>query len=96
MSESGISDNVVLQRAEGVIEAEVDGEQILLSPKDMSYFGLRNTGGPVWELIDGQRTAAEVVVALQQRYEGDPDEIRAQTLEFLDALVASGLVEVRS
>lgn len=95
MSESGLSDDVILVRAEGVIEAEVDGEQILLSPKDMSYFGLRNTGGPVWELIDGERTVSDVVASLQERYEGDADEIREQTLEFLDALVASGLVETR-
>lgn len=89
-----MSESVVLKRADGVIEAEVDGEQILLSPKDMSYFGLRNTGGPVWELVDGQRTVGQVVQQLQEDYDGDADEIREQTLEFLDALAASGLVEV--
>lgn len=94
MPESGISEGVVLRRADGVIEAEVDGEQILLSPKDMSYFGLRNTGGPVWAMIDGQRSVAEVIAALQEQFEGDADDIRDQTLEFLDALVASGLAEV--
>ena len=51
-------DSQIPSRTQGSIEAEVDGERILLSPKDFSYFGLTGTGAPVWDLIDGDRSVA--------------------------------------
>lgn len=88
------SDDVVLAKAVGAVEAEVDGERVLLSPKDFGYFGLEGSGPAVWELIDGSRQVADIVSALEGEYEAPEGVIRSQTLEYLDALHASGLVEV--
>lgn len=88
-------DSQIPSRTQGSIEAEVDGERILLSPKDFSYFGLTGTGAPVWDLIDGDRSVAAIVAELERQYEAAPDVIRNETEEFLDALASSGLVELR-
>ena len=88
-----LTDDVVLRRVSGAVEAEVDGDRILLSPKDFSYFGLQGTGAPVWDLIDGERSVGQIIEELEAQYEADAGVIRADTLEYLDALVASGLVE---
>ncbi len=88
-------DSQIPSRTQGSIEAEVDGERILLSPKDFSYFGLTGTGAPVWDLIDGDRSVAAIVAELERQYEAAPDVIRNETEEFLDALASSGLVESR-
>lgn len=87
-----LSSDEVLIRAEGVVEAEVDGEQILLSPVDFSYFGLTGTGGHVWTLIDGVRSIDDIIDQLQSDYEADGDEIRDDVLSFVEALKLSGLV----
>ena len=91
--ETALTDGVVLRRVTGAVEAEVDGDRILLSPKDFSYFGLQGTGAPVWDLIDGERSVGEIIAELEAQYEADAGVIRADTLEYLDALVASGLAE---
>jgi hypothetical protein len=83
----------VPSRCSGAVEAEVDGELILLSPNDFTYFGAQGSGGHVWELVDGQRTVGEIIDALVVNFEGDPLAIRSDTLDFLDALRAAGLVE---
>ena len=93
--ETELTDDVVLRRVSGAVEAEVDGDRILLSPKDFSYFGLQGTGAPVWDLIDGERSVGQIIAELEAQYEADSGVIRADTLEYLDALVASGLVEAR-
>ncbi len=87
------NDASVPSRSSGAVEAEVDGELILLSPKDFSYFGAQGAGGPVWEMVDGQRTVGEIIEQLVENFEADPGVIRADTIEFLDALGAAGLVE---
>lgn len=84
----------VPRRATGAVQAEVDGEVILLSPRDFTYFGAEGTGGSVWELIDGARSIDELVTELEATYQADPGVIRAETLRYLEALVAAGLAEV--
>ena len=81
----------VLTRATGAVEAEVDGERILLSPLDFSYFGLSGSGSHVWDLIDGQRSLDEIVDALEAEFEAEDGLIRSDVMEFVDALVAAGL-----
>jgi hypothetical protein len=79
----------------GSVDADVDGQRVVLSPKDFAYFGIEGSGAPVWDLIDGVRTVDDIVAALESEFEapGAPDgTIRAETLAFLDSLVAAGLV----
>ncbi|MDQ1246072.1 MAG: PqqD family protein [Actinomycetota bacterium] len=95
-NESGVvafTDDSVPTRVVGAVQAEVDGELILLSPKDFSYFGAAGTGGPVWDLVDGTRSVGQIVAQLEEQYTADPGVIRAETVEFLDALRAAGLLE---
>lgn len=87
------TDESLPTRVTGSVQAEVDGELILLSPKDFSYFGAAGTGGPVWDLVDGTRTVGQIVAELESQYEAEPGVIRAETVEFIDALREAGLVE---
>lgn len=80
-------------RATGAVQAEVDGELILLSPADFSYFGAQGTGGVVWAMIDGSRTVGDVIGELESRYDAPAAVIREETTSFLDALRAAGLIE---
>lgn len=86
--------SAVPRRASGAVQAEVDGELILLSPKDFGYFGAEGAGGAVWELVDGERTVDGIVTALEADFVAEPGVIRGETLTYLEALVAAGLVEV--
>lgn len=82
------------RRVAGAVEAEVDGERVVMSPADFSYFGLTGAGGEVWDLIDGQRRFGEIVQILRAKFAGDPAAIEAETLEFTDALTVAGLVTI--
>jgi hypothetical protein len=82
--------------AHGVVEAEVDGERVLMSPKDFSYFGLVETGAEVWDLLDGRRSIDDIITTLQADYDSEPEHIRADVLEFLSGLEAAGLLTDQS
>ena len=79
-------------RIPGSVDADVDGQRVVLSPKDFAYFGIEGSGAPVWDLIDGARTIDDIVASLEAEYEAPEGTIRTETLAFLDALVAAGLV----
>lgn len=80
----------------GTVAAEVDEETILLSPSDFSYYGLQGSGDPVWSLIDGKRSVDQIIAQLQADHaDTDPERIRTDSLEFIEALAAAGLIELR-
>lgn len=91
-----LSDDAVPQRVTGAVEAEVDGERILLAPKDFSYFGLTGAAAAVWDGIDGAVSVGSLVGRLEDEFSAEPGQIRNDTLEFLDALMAAGLIELPS
>ena len=84
----------VPRRVTGAVQAEVDGELILLSPRDFGYFGAEGAGAEIWSLVDGDRSVDALVAELSARFEAPEDQIRVDVVEFVTALVVSGLVEV--
>lgn len=82
----------VLVRHEDVLEAEVDGQRVLMSPKDYAYFGLVDTGALVWDRIDGKRSIDDLVGALATEFDTDPTQVRTDVTEFVSALDAAGLL----
>jgi hypothetical protein len=85
----------ILVRHADVLEAEVDGQRVLMSPKDYAYFGLVDTGAIVWDRIDGETSLDELVVALAAEYDTDPERVRSDVGEFVSALDAAGLLAER-
>jgi hypothetical protein len=79
-------------RAHGVVEAEVDGRRVLMSPKDFAYVGLLETGAPVWDMIGGARTIDEILATRQADFDAKPEQIRADLIDFLSGLEAAGLL----
>jgi hypothetical protein len=79
-------------RVVGFVEADVDGERVLLSPKDFTYFGIEGSGVCVWDLIDGRRSVDGIISELVSSFAAPESAIRSDSLQFIDSLVAAGLL----
>jgi hypothetical protein len=84
--------NVMPTRHAAAVEAEVDGQRVLMSPVDYSYFGLVGTGAIVWDRLDGSVSLGELADALAAEFNTDVDQVRREVSEFVDALTAAGLL----
>jgi len=84
--------NKVPVRHTAALEAEVDGQRVLMSPGDYSYFGLAGTGAIVWDRLDGTVSVGELAEALAGEFNTDVDQVRREVSEFVDALSVAGLL----
>lgn len=77
---------------------ELDEGGVLLSTTDEVYFGVNPVGARIWALLPPvSQTFGELCRALEQHYpEAGSERIRADAQEFLEALIASGLVVTAS
>lgn len=73
---------------------ELDEGGVLLSTSDEVYFGVNPVGATIWSLLPpASRTFGELCDALQRQYpDAGIDRIRLDAQQFLEALMASGLV----
>ena len=67
---------------------EYDGEAVLVDPQDATCRVLNETASLVWRVCATPTTVAEIVAALQDEYEIDAEQARADVeeivREFLD------------
>ena len=73
---------------------ELDEGGVLLSTADEVYFGVNPVGAQIWALLPPlSSTFGELCAALERKYpDAGGERIRIDAQEFLEALIASGLV----
>jgi hypothetical protein len=59
----------MLQRNATVLWRELDGEAILLNPKEGCSYNLNHVGTLIWKMLDGEHTANDMAKAIYEQYE---------------------------
>jgi hypothetical protein len=85
------------ERDPEVVSREIAGEQILVPIKkkaaDMAaIYVLNETGARIWDLVDGQRSLAEIRDHLVQEYDVEPDVAGADLEEMVGQLQEMGML----
>lgn len=80
-----------------LIMREIAGDVILVPVgktvlENNGLFALNEVSADIWKLITAGKEPEEIIEALTDMYDAPPDEIRADTLDFLDKLAAMGIL----
>jgi SynChlorMet cassette protein ScmD len=75
-----------------VLREEFDDWAILFDPDTGHGFGLSPIGVHLWKLLDGERTADDLLQNIRCRVEDVPEEATDHVRAFIDDLAAEGLV----
>ena len=82
-----------------VVARRVAGEYLLVPVRSgaaqMDFiFTANEVGSIVFRLLDGRRTALDIAHLISQEFEVEEERVRADVVEFLEALQGAGLVKV--
>ena len=91
-----VSPESVLARNERLAWRVLAGEAVILFPEAGMLHRLNGTGTRVWELIDGQRTLADIGAGLMEEFDVSADDAVADLQLLADELITAGLVEVQA
>jgi hypothetical protein len=72
----------------------VEGEAVIINLDTGAYYTTEGTGCDAWQLLASGRTLAEVVAALEDRYDADDGAIAEYVQQLVDTFVAEGLMLV--
>lgn len=89
-----MTDDPLVRRCDGLIEAEVDGELVALHVDKGTCYGFNGTATRIWSLLEEPKRLSELRDLLVAEYEVDESECEAQLRELLAELGKDGLVEL--
>lgn len=81
----------MLVRSSSVLWRELDGEAILLDPQAGCSYNLNPVGTLIWKLLDGQHGTEDIVAAICEAYEVEPEQARQDVQRILDDLLINKL-----
>ena len=87
-----ITSSTVLRRVEDVRFRAVDDETVVIRQEAAEALVLNEVAGRLLEMIDGQHTVAALIQRLVDEYDVPVDELTADVQEYLEELLAGGLV----
>ena len=64
----------MLLRNSSVLWRELDGEAILLNPKEGCSYNLNNVGTLIWKMLDGEHSIDDIAKAICEYYEVEYDQ----------------------
>jgi hypothetical protein len=80
--------------ASGIVSRLIDGEAVLVHPRQGKVRVLNRVGARVWELADGAHTVSDLAQAITGQYDVDLERAQADVTAFCDDLVARGLFDL--
>jgi hypothetical protein len=89
------SNDMLISRREGLIEAEIDGEMVGLHVEKGTCYGFNGTATRIWSLIESPRRLSDLRDALLEEFDVEPDVCETELVDLLKDLEADGLVELR-
>ncbi|MDZ4110369.1 MAG: PqqD family protein [Brevundimonas sp.] len=94
MSATALAPTTKLQRNNGAISAEVDGETVMVDLDMGSYFALTGTGSFIWALLENPASLDEIVEAIRQEFDvSESGSLEDAVSPFIMDLFARGLVK---
>lgn len=80
------------QRAPAVTGRVVDGEAVLVHPRQGKIRVLNGVGARIWELADGERSVADLARAVATEYDVDLGRAESDAAAFCAELLNRGLL----
>jgi hypothetical protein len=73
---------------------QLDGEMVLYHPSETKILYFNQTASLIWQLCDGERSAAEMIRLLSESYPESAGEIAGDVQSTLEQFETQGCVEL--
>lgn len=82
--------------APDILARAMDDGLVIVSPQAGKVRVLNEIGSAIWQLIDGQRSVAQIQAAMLETFAVEPDELRQDLEAFLAELLQRKLIVWRA
>jgi len=88
--------NNLIKRCEGIVEADIDGETVMMSIENGEYYGLNEVASRIWALVEQPFSEQNICDALHHDYDATPSQIRDEVRAFINDMVEKRIIQIVS
>ena len=81
-----------IHRNSDLIEAEIDGDVVMMNPATGDYYGLGSVAGRIWKLLEQPLTEEQIVEVLLEEFEVSETQCRKEVADFIKQMCNSSVV----
>jgi hypothetical protein len=90
------SSNLIVKATAGQVSCTINGEVVILSTKNGTYYGLDAVGAMVWSRVSSRpHSVQELCAEIVGQYAVEPGECEQDVLGLVQSLATAGLVEIQ-
>jgi hypothetical protein len=86
--------NTIIRKSDNFVSSELDGELVMMSLENNSYYGLNEIGKRIFEMAEQAVKVEEITANLVSEYEVDLETCCNDVLSLLTDLQKEGLIVV--
>ena len=94
MAQGELDESSVVVRSSTVLDADIDGELVMMSIERGEYYGLDAIGSDIWGLLEKPLAVKDLCSRLEESYDVGPEDCRRDVVAFLETLLADGSLEL--
>ncbi|MEW6607268.1 MAG: PqqD family protein [bacterium] len=83
-----------IMRSSDQVSTSLGEEVVILSLKSEEYFGLKDVGAYIWNIIQEPKTVKDILEAIVNEYDVEPERCKGDLLALLEQLAEEGIIEV--
>ena len=85
----------IIYRNDEILINEVDGETVMMSIENGTYYGMNPTGNFVWNILDQERSIEEIVNKIIEIFSLTEDQCISDVLPFIQSLIDEKIILVK-
>jgi hypothetical protein len=87
-----LSEASIIQRSDGIVDTDIDGELVMMSIENGAYYGLDSIGARVWQLIEAPLSVESLCDKMLDEYEVEKAQCMRDLLDLLGVMVDKNVI----
>ena len=87
-----ITIDTTIQRNEGMVEAKIDGEMVMMSIENGEYYGLDDIATRIWDMIETPLTVKAICDQLSNEFDVSEAQCQSDVLHFLNVMADQNVI----
>jgi hypothetical protein len=86
--------NNLIERCEGIVQAEFDGQTVMMSIENGKYYGLNEVASRIWALIEQPTNEQDICDALHRDYTAATNQISDDVRVLINDMMEKRIIQM--
>ena len=91
-----IEKNNILNRNADILVNEVDGETVMMSIENGSYYGMNPTGNYIWNLLEQEKSIADLLENIAKTFTLSQEQCENEVLPFIQKMIDEKILLIKA